>query len=134
MLVACERPFIFTSGGELNGTIADVPDIWRFDEISNLAQLETRPEDPYSINLVYVQMDGRLYIYAGDTRTNWVEHIETNPLVRLQVGEDIYPLQAVRVDSDDEFLKFAEIWASRSFFQRDPRQFDETWLYRLESR
>ena len=116
------------------GTETEVPATWQLEEISDLAQLETRPEDPYSINLVYVQMDSQLYVYAGDTRTNWVQHIEQNPLVRIQIGDAVYPMRAVRVNNDEELTRFAAIWASRSMFQRDPMQFEEVWLYRLHSR
>lgn len=50
------------------------------------------------------------------------------------MDETIYPVQALRVSDDDEFDAFAVEWASRSMFQRDPKQFDEVWLYRLEAR
>ena len=133
-LTACDGPTVFMSGGELSGAVSEVPGTWQLEETSALAQLETRPEDPYSINLVYVQMNGDLYIYAGDTRTNWVQHIEVSPLIRLRVGETIYPARAERVTDDEELGEFAAIWASRSLFQRDPMQFDEVWLYRLEAR
>ncbi len=96
--------------------------------------MESLPEDPYSINLAYLQLDGRLYIYAGNTRTNWVEHIEQSPLVRILVKETIYPVRAVRVTNDEELAEFATQWTSRSMFQRDPMQFDEVWLYRLKAR
>ena len=134
VLLACEGPLVFTAGGELSGTVTDPPTTWQFANESGLAQLETRPEDPYSINLAYVQMDGRLYIYAGNTRTNWVEHIEEIPLVRIRVDETIYPVRAIRVIDNDEINDFAIQWSNRSVFQRDPVQFDEVWLYRLEAR
>ena len=134
LLSACEGPFIVTSGGGLSGTEVEAPAVWAFESESALAQLETRPEDPYSINLVYVQIEGNLYIYAGNTRTNWVEHIEQNPNVRIMVDETIYAARAIRVDDDNEFDAFATLWANRSMFQRDPKQFDEVWLYRLEAR
>ena len=133
-LMACEGPLGIFPGGELSGTVTEPPAIWQFEEISDMAQLETQPDDPYSINLVYVQIDGQLYVYAGNTRTTWVQHIESNPLVRIKIGETIYPLSAVRVHDDNEFNAFADIWASRSAFQRDPKQFDEVWLYRLIAR
>lgn len=132
-VAACEGPTGIMSGKALSGTVTAPPPVWQFAESSALAQLETRPLDPYSINLVYVQIKGKLYIYAGETRTNWVQHIEQTPLIRLRVDEAIYPLCAVRVQDREEFLAFAEEWASRSILQRDPRQFDEVWLYRLES-
>ncbi len=131
---ACEGPFLFAPGGALSGTAAEVPATWTLDEGYGFAELETRPEDPYSINLAYVQLGGRLYIYAGNTRTQWVMHIEQNPFVRLRLGEVIYSLRAERVDDDDELAAFAAEWTSRSIFQRDPMQFDEVWLYRLTAR
>lgn len=134
LVAACEGPTAIMSGGALSGTDTDPPAVWQFAESSALAQLETRPQDPYSINLVYVQIEGELYIYAGDTKTNWVQHIEQTPMIRLRVDETIYPLCAVRVQDRQEFLAFAEEWANRSAFSRDPRQIDEVWLYRLESR
>ena len=69
-LVACDDPIIFTAGGKLSGAVEDAPAIWMFDEDYGFTQPETRPDDPYSINLAYVQLDGHLYIYAGNTRTN----------------------------------------------------------------
>ena len=134
VLLACDGPLPFMSGGELNGVVSEVPDVWQFDEQTGLAQLQTRPEDPYSINLTYVQMDGRFYIYAGDTSTNWVQHIEQSPLVRVRVDDTIYPARAVRVNNDEEIAEFAAIWVNLSVFQQDPNGFEEVWLYRLESR
>ena len=119
---------------EPSGTIADTPTTWQLEAESGLAQLETRPEDPYSVNLAYGQLNGHLYIYAGDTKTNWVEHIEQNPLVRILVNETIYSVRAVRVFDDEELTAFAAQWTSRGLFQRDPMQFDQVWLYRLEAR
>ena len=133
-LTACEGPFFLMPGGALSGTVSETPASWQFEEASGLAQLETRPEDPYSINLAYVQLDGKLYVYAGNTRTTWVEHIERNPLIRIRVGERIYSAVAVRVENEDEISEFAAQWAGRSVFQRDPMQFEEIWLYRVEVR
>ena len=133
-LAACDDPFVFTAGGALSGTVEDPPKPWQFEEDYGFAQLETRPDDPYSINLAYVQLKGQLYVYAGNTRTNWVEHIEQDPRVRILVNETIYPASAVRVNDDGELTEFAAQWSNRSVFQRDPLQFDEVWLYRLEAR
>ena len=133
-LAACDGPFILAAGGALNGTITEVPDRWDLDEDSAVAQLETRPKEPYSINFTYVQLEGRFYVYAGDTRTNWVNHIELNPLVRVRVQDAIYPARAVRVKRNEELVEFAAVWTNLSVFQRDPMGFEEVWLYRLEER
>lgn len=121
------------AGGALTGTVAEVPTNWQLDEASGLALVETRPEDPYSIYFTYIQLDGRFYFYAGDTRTNWVKHIEQNPLVRVRIGQTIYPGRAVRVMDEEETAAFANVWANQSAFSRDPNNLDELWLYRLES-
>lgn len=134
MLSACDGPLLVMSGGELTGTVSDVPFEWQLAEESGLAQLETRPEDPYSINLTYVQLDGRFYFYAGGSKTNWVKNIEQNPLVRIRVNDIIYLGRAVRVTSEAEIARFAAVWVSRSAFQRNPNDFEEVWLYRLQAR
>ena len=134
ILTACDGPFILAAGGDLSGTVKEAPNKWQLDEDSAVAQLETRPEDPYSINFTYVQLDGRFYVYAGDTRTNWVKHIEQSPLVRVRVQDNIYPARAIRVMSEEELSEFAGVWANLSVFQRNPMSFEEVWLYRLEAR
>jgi len=133
-LYGCDGPLPFMAGGELSGTVSDVGRTWQLDKDSTVAQLETRPEDPYSINLTYVQLDGVFYIYAGDTRTNWVKHIEQNPLVRIRVDDIIYPARAVRANSEEELARFSAVWVNLSAFQRDPLSFEEVWLYRLIAR
>ena len=134
ILTGCDDPFILAAGGDLSGTVTEVPNKWQLDEDSAVAQLETRPEDPYSINFTYVQLDGRFYVYAGDTRTNWVQHIERSPLVRVRLQDNIYPARAIRVMGDEELSEFAGVWTNLSVFQRNPMNFDEVWLYRLEAR
>ena len=67
ILSACDGPFILAAGGNLSGTVTEVPDRWQLEQDSAVAQLQTRPEDPYSINFTYLQLDGRFYVYAGDT-------------------------------------------------------------------
>jgi len=134
ILTACDGPFILAAGGDLSGTVTVTPNKWQLDEDSAVAQLETRPEDPYSINFTYVQLKGQFYVYAGDTRTNWVKHIEQNPLVRVRVKHNIYPVRAIRVMSEEELSEFAGVWANLSVFQRNQMNFEEVWLYRLEAR
>ena len=134
LVSACDGPFIFAAGGELRGTVRETPDRWQLPSASAVAQLETRPEAPYSINFTYVQLNGRLYVYAGDTQTNWVKHIEQNPLVRVRVQNEIYSVRAVRVLNTGELADFAAVWRDLSAFQRDPMNFEEVWLYRLEQR
>ena len=109
----------------MEGPVAEAPSTWELDRDSALAQLETQPNDPYSINFTYVQLDGRLYAYAGDTRTNWVANIEKNALVRVRLQNKIYAARATRVTSSEELDNFASVWTGLSVFQRDPMHFEE---------
>ncbi len=50
-LVAGCGPFLLLPGGKLGGATAPAPSDWAFADEVNTAQLETRPEDPYSVNI-----------------------------------------------------------------------------------
>ena len=97
-------------------------------------QLETNAEAPYSVNLAYTVIDGRLYINAGGTETRWAVHIAADPRVRLRMEDQLYALRARRVTEAAEIETFAEAWTSQSFFRRDPRQYEEIWLYEMQPR
>lgn len=135
MSVGCSGPLPFMSGGALEGAVEPPPPEWNFGTDYGVFQLETRPQDPYSVNLAYTILNGVFYVYAGDTETEWVRHMEVDPRVRVRHDGRIYELEARRVVEPGENATFAKRWAESSFFHRDPRELqDETWLYRLEPR
>jgi hypothetical protein len=119
------------SGGRLSGEERPAPSEWKFDEDFGVIQLETRPEDPNSVNITYTQRAGRLYVYAGDTETQWVRNMQANSLVRLRHFDMIYTLRAERVINPDEISAFSEVWNNASMFHRDPAELDQVWLYSL---
>ena len=133
-LAGCHGPTFLLPGGELEGEHRSAPSDWSFAGDYGTAQLETRPEKPYSVNLVFTVMGGRLYVNAGGTQTRWVQNMIENPLVRLRVDGMLYDLRAQRVSAADEILAFGEAWTSQSRFRRDPAKLDEIWLYRLVPR
>ncbi len=130
----CNGPLGLFPGGRLGGETRGAPPDWSFAGEYGTAQLETRPEEPYSVNLAYTVLDGQLYVNAGGTQTRWVENMSANPLVRLRVEGTIYELRAERVTSDEEIAAFAEAWLGQSVFRRDPLGYDEVWIYRLVTR
>ncbi len=132
--LGCNGPMGLLPGGELNGEARLAPADWAFAGEAGTVQLETRPEDPYSVNIAFTVLGGRLYINAGDTETQWVKNIASNPLVRLRLDGVLYDLRAERVMDADEIATFARAWTSQSMFRRDPTGLDEVWSYRLVSR
>ena len=132
--LGCNGPIGLLPGGELDGEARSAPADWAFAGDYGTVQLESRPEDPYSVNIAFTVLDGRLYINAGDTETQWVKNIASNPLVRLRMDGALYDLRAERVMDADEIAAFAGAWTSQSMFRRDPTGLDEAWIYRLVSR
>ena len=128
---ACNGPLPFMAGGKLTGESAPPPAGWKLAADHGTAQLETRPDDPYSVNLVYTVVDGRMYVNAGENESNWVKNIEANPAVRLRVDGVIYDARAERVTERAEIEAFAAAWTSQSTFRRDPSQYEQVWIYRL---
>ncbi len=133
-VLACNGPVGLMAGGALEGEPTVVPGQWSFARDYGTAQLETRPREPYSVNIAYTLVEGVLYVNAGDSETQWVKNISEDPRVRLRVGDAIYELRAERVTDEDEISRFAKAWTSQSLFRRDPTGLDRVYLYRLVAR
>jgi len=118
-------------GGRLTGEPTATPADWGMAGNAGTMQLETNPAEPYSVNLAYTVLGGRFYVNAGGTETRWAAHIAADPRVRLRLDERLYDLRARRVTDAAEIDAFAEAWKSQSFFRRDPRGYDEVWLFEL---
>ncbi len=130
----CSADYLPFSSGALAGVEQTNPGSFVEVGARNVIQLETRTDTPYSVNLWVIGKTDHLYVFAGDNRATWVEHIEVNPAVRLRSGEDIYLLQAERVTDAEEFVAFADAWEAK--YGRRPRNenVDETYLFRLTPR
>ena len=134
LAAGCSRPWLVIPGGKLDGTVKPTPESFAFAKNGATIQLETRPQDPYSVNVSSAIVDGSLYVSGGDTKTRWVENMIADPEVRARVAGDVYELRARRVEDPAELRAFAAAWLARSTFARDPLKFPEVWVYRLEPR
>lgn len=82
------------AGNKLEGTTSTWPDDWSFSgEYENLL-LETNPEDPYSVTVWAVDVEGELYITAVDPDSRWVQNIAQNSDVVVGVAGKLYPGRA----------------------------------------
>ncbi len=132
-LVAC-GPTLLLPGGALQGKASQAPSDWSMtDEVSTI-QLETRPEDPYSVNIWTIAMGDKLYVHAGANRSTWVGYIETNPAVRVRVNEDLFELAATRVGDQKEFDAFADRYEKKYGSRPRNEDVNEAYLFRLVAR
>ena len=69
-----------------------------FTNDSSVVEIEVRPDDPYSVNLLCASVGDRLYIASGSgPDATWVQALAQDPALRLRVDGRIYELQATRV-------------------------------------
>jgi hypothetical protein len=101
----CGGPLLVFPGGALSGTVVTEPVTdWSF-VTDSFVDLETRPEDPYSVELNYVVRDGKLYLDPNEGR-RWLDHLRADPRARVRFGEKIYPVEAVLVGRPGELEGF----------------------------
>ena len=132
-LLGC-GPTLLIPGGELSGPVEASPGDWAFsDEVSTI-QLETRPSEPYSVNIWAVGIGDRLYVHAGANRSRWVENILADPQVRVRVAGKLYPMTAVRVEDPAEFATFADAYKKKYGTRPRNENVAEVYLYRLGAR
>jgi hypothetical protein len=133
-LAGCERPFVLLPGSALEGPTLPAPSDWSFTDAVKTIQLETRPTDPYSVNIWGIALGEHLYVHAGANRSAWVEHIEADPNVRVRVADSIYELTAARVEEQAEFDRFSDAYEKK--YGRRPRNENvaEAYLFRLRAR
>ena len=135
-VLSCSEPFGMLPGGELSGTLQSVPSDWSFSDDFQSVQLETRPEDPYSVNIWCVGLGRQLFVVSGRGVENaWAQHIEADPNVRLRIGENLYELRALPSDDPLDRERFMA-GATKKYddFEPDEEQAAAAVLYRLEPR
>lgn len=133
-LAGCSEPFIVFAGGELSGEVEPPPDDWSELASEETFQLETRPEDPYSVNLWAVGIGRDVYIGTGPGGTSWSEYIQEDPRVRLRVGDTLYPLLARPVTDLRERRVVAQAYAEKYGLDSDENWLTDALVFRLDRR
>lgn len=110
-LCGCSEPLGLFAGGELSGQPMPVPAAW--GAVPSTVQLETRPADPYSVNLWAVQAGAALYVAGEQDGKRWISYLRADGNVRLRIGDAVYALAAVEVDDADERRQVAAAFASK---------------------
>jgi hypothetical protein len=134
LLGACSEPFIVFSGGALNGEAADPPGDWTILDNIDTVQLETQPDDPYSVNIWAAGIGADAYVATGDDGTTWTVHIEENRDVRLRIIDQIYPLEAVRVVDPTELHRVSMAYVTKYDLDSDDNWVMNGQVFRLDRR
>jgi hypothetical protein len=134
VLSGCAEPFIVMAGGELNGEVSDPPVDWNEFSEEEIIQLETRPGDPYSVNIWMIAKGPDLYVATGDDPTRWSRNIDENPDVRVRIRGVIYELEAHRVENIDEKMAIGADYARKYDVDDDDNWVQEGQLFRLDRR
>jgi hypothetical protein len=137
-VLGCE-PVGPIAGGELRGQATEVPEAWDEAREIKTFQMETRADDPYSVNLWGVVVDDGLYVASGAGQgATWVGHLADDPNVRLRMSGNLYDLRAVRVDEAQEMqavrLRFIEKYDIEDDPDMDGEFGKEAWVFRLDRR
>ena len=133
LVTGCAEYLPFSSG-ELEGKVLPLaPSLDRITQ-DKIIQLETGTSEAYSVNLWVVEVLGNLYVFAGDNKAKWVENMEQNSQIRLRSGDEIFELEAIRVNDPETFELFAEAWAAKYGNRPQNESVEQTYLYRLRPR
>jgi len=132
-LLACD-PTVMIPGGRLSGETKPVPASWAFTEEVETVQLETRPEDPYSVNIWGVGVGDDFYVASGKADNAWARHIASDDRVRLRIEGSIYEMRAIRDDSAEGRERFLEAAKAKYDFEPDPEESSDAILFRLVER
>jgi hypothetical protein len=134
LLVSCE-PKGPIPGGQLTGEVKIVPDNWSAYSEVELLQLETRPDDPYSINIWGVGLGRDYYIASGGGgESSWVDHINNNPAVRLRIENNIFELKAIHITDEDELAQVLKRYKEKYDMEAQGEDAAQAWLFRLDRR
>ena len=126
-------PIVMLPGGALSGTLREAPESWAFTDDVNTVQLETRPDDPYSVNIWCVRVGDALFV-GGTRESTWTRHVVENPNVRLRVNEDLYELRATEATTDEEAEGFLAAAAAKYGRELDPEMRAQAILFKLVPR
>lgn len=131
----CDGPLVMIPGGVLSGDVQPTPSDWSFSDDVRDVQLETRPDDPYSVNVWGIGIGERFMVASGrGLEATWAQHIQADPRVRLRIEDSVYELSArLSQDPRDRDL-FLEAARAKYDFEPEAEDAEKAVLFVLEPR
>lgn len=129
------------AGGRLRGTPhqGNLPS-WEFVADVETVQIETRPDDPYSVNTWIGSYQGGLYVPTSlilgadePSEREWVRNVEADPRVRLRIDGTVYELQALRVE-DEATVEGVRAALLAKYEEEADDHARNAWIYELRPR
>lgn len=116
-----------------------MPDLSAVADVEQI-QLETRPGDPYSVNVWMGVHDGRLYVPTSLIRGSddpmertWVKNVLADPGVRVRIDDTIYAFRATRIENESELTAVRSMLLEK--YDVDPDEHVvQGWIFRLDPR
>ena len=135
ILLAC-GPLGPIPGGRLSGEVVSTPvEDWSFASAVETIQLETRPDDPYSVNTWFVSQGSRFWVAAGGGETSrWARNLIADPRVRLRIDGKLYERTAERVSEQAELGAVVVLYQAKYEYERDPKDEGKSVLFRMDPR
>jgi hypothetical protein len=127
-------------GGRIAGDEGAPPADWSFTDAISTIQVETRPADPYSVTTWCFTDGPALYVPSrGAARKPWVQHVASDPRVRLRIGDRVYAMTATRVTDPAELRRIVPLLRAKYRMARwgmddDPAHSPDTWFFRMAAR
>jgi hypothetical protein len=136
LVAACGDPIGPIAGGELDGEVVEAhPADWTFTDEIETIEVETRPDDPYSVTTWCIAHRDGIYVGAeGGKRSRWVRYILEDPRVRLRIAGKLYERRAVQVTDETEFDAVRERVLAKYDWEPDPDAEADAMLFRFDPR
>ncbi len=116
-VAGCDGPFLMLPGGHLVGPEASLSEKAFPD--AGVVELETRPDDPYSVHIGFTLVDGMLLVDPAEER-RWYQNLRADPKVRVRFEGDpvVYAARVLPVTDPALIDRFE---ADRHVLQLVPR-------------
>jgi hypothetical protein len=117
-------------GPELRGAVVEEPVAdWSSIDAVKVIQIETGPEDPYSVSTWVTRVGNQIYVFAGDDESPWVQNIGDDPRVRIRIEGRIHEFRAegvANLEKKRDFLTAMKLKYQHDF-GFDPEFFHRAW-------